>query len=146
MYDSLGMHNIITFFVLSQESSAMIWKLPVRSPLVLWTKPKTHSTWGRSRFLRRQVWLLLLAKQLNTCYNILIVYSNDCMIIYTWGINMFTCLYFFHEEDTRGEEREKRESLPPVKRPLSGCGEMENSISTKRPRIHQQNENQQVRS
>ncbi|XP_053175213.1 zinc finger homeobox protein 3-like [Scomber japonicus] len=47
-------------------------------------------------------------------------------------------------EDTRGEEREKRESLSPVKRPLSGCGEMENSISTKRPRIHQQNENQQT--
>lgn len=50
----------------------------------------------------------------------------------------------FLEEETRGEEREKRESLPSVKRPSSGCGEMENSISTKRPRIHQQNENQQV--
>ncbi|GLD68828.1 zinc finger homeobox protein 3-like protein [Lates japonicus] len=47
-------------------------------------------------------------------------------------------------EETRGEEREKREPLPSVKRPSSGCGEMENSISTKRPRIHQQNENQQT--
>ncbi|XP_040894003.1 zinc finger homeobox protein 3-like [Toxotes jaculatrix] len=47
-------------------------------------------------------------------------------------------------EETKEEEREKRESLPSVKRPSSGCGEMENSISTKRPRIHQQNENQQT--
>nr|XP_046248940.1 zinc finger homeobox protein 3-like [Scatophagus argus] len=46
--------------------------------------------------------------------------------------------------ETKGEERESRESFPPVKRPSSGCGEMENSISTKRPRIHQQNENQQT--
>ncbi|XP_070827527.1 zinc finger homeobox protein 3-like [Chaetodon trifascialis] len=46
--------------------------------------------------------------------------------------------------ETRGEEREKRESLPSVKRPSSRCEEMENSISTKRPRIHQQNENQQT--
>ncbi|XP_029289204.1 zinc finger homeobox protein 3-like [Cottoperca gobio] len=42
-------------------------------------------------------------------------------------------------EDTREEEREKRDSLPSVKRPSFGCEEMENSISTKRPRIHQQN-------
>ncbi|XP_023259655.1 zinc finger homeobox protein 3-like [Seriola lalandi dorsalis] len=47
-------------------------------------------------------------------------------------------------EETKGEEREKRESLPSAKRPSSGCEEMENSISTKRPRIHQQNENQQT--
>ncbi|XP_018519333.1 zinc finger homeobox protein 3 [Lates calcarifer] len=47
-------------------------------------------------------------------------------------------------EETKGEEREKREPLPSVKRPSSGCREMENSISTKRPRIHQQNENQQT--
>ncbi|XP_035521087.1 zinc finger homeobox protein 3-like [Morone saxatilis] len=46
--------------------------------------------------------------------------------------------------ETREDEREKRESLPPVKRPSSGFEEMENSISTKRPRIHQQNENQQT--
>uniref|UniRef100_A0A8C4IGR2 C2H2-type domain-containing protein n=1 Tax=Dicentrarchus labrax TaxID=13489 RepID=A0A8C4IGR2_DICLA len=46
--------------------------------------------------------------------------------------------------ETRGDEKEKRESLPPVKRPSSGFEEMENSISTKRPRIHQQNENQQT--
>ncbi|KAG8012610.1 Zinc finger homeobox protein 3, partial [Nibea albiflora] len=46
--------------------------------------------------------------------------------------------------ETKGEEREKRESLPPAKRPSSGCEEMENSIATKRPRIHQQNENQQT--
>ncbi|XP_071356616.1 zinc finger homeobox protein 3-like isoform X2 [Trachinotus anak] len=48
------------------------------------------------------------------------------------------------ETETWGEEREKRESLPSAKRPSSECGEMENSISTKRPRIHQQNENQQT--
>ncbi|KAF7658772.1 hypothetical protein LDENG_00008160 [Lucifuga dentata] len=47
-------------------------------------------------------------------------------------------------EETTGEGREKRESLPPVKRPSSGCEEMENTISTKHPRIHQQNENQQT--
>ncbi|XP_031149400.1 zinc finger homeobox protein 3-like [Sander lucioperca] len=47
-------------------------------------------------------------------------------------------------EETSDEEREKRESLPSVKRPSSGCEEVENSISTKRPRIHQQNENQQT--
>lgn len=41
-----------------------------------------------------------------------------------------------------GENRENKELLPPTKRPSSGCMEMENS--TKRPRIHQQNENQQV--
>ncbi|XP_047451496.1 zinc finger homeobox protein 3-like isoform X2 [Mugil cephalus] len=47
-------------------------------------------------------------------------------------------------EETKGEEREKRESVPSVKRPSSGCGEMESSISAKRPRTHQQNENQQT--
>ncbi|XP_054865006.1 zinc finger homeobox protein 3-like [Amphiprion ocellaris] len=47
-------------------------------------------------------------------------------------------------EETREEEIEKRDSVPSVKRPSSGCGEMENSISTKRPRKHQQNENQQT--
>ncbi|XP_041852190.1 zinc finger homeobox protein 3-like [Melanotaenia boesemani] len=47
-------------------------------------------------------------------------------------------------EKTKGEEKEKKELMPPVKRPASGCGEMENSISTKRPRTHQQNENQQT--
>ncbi|XP_008304475.1 zinc finger homeobox protein 3-like [Stegastes partitus] len=47
-------------------------------------------------------------------------------------------------EETRGEEIEKRDLMPSVKRPSSGCGEMENSISTKRPRTHQQNENQQT--
>uniref|UniRef100_A0A3B4YAM7 C2H2-type domain-containing protein n=1 Tax=Seriola lalandi dorsalis TaxID=1841481 RepID=A0A3B4YAM7_SERLL len=46
--------------------------------------------------------------------------------------------------EVRAAEREKRESLPSAKRPSSGCEEMENSISTKRPRIHQQNENQQT--
>ncbi|XP_049930031.1 zinc finger homeobox protein 3-like [Epinephelus moara] len=45
-------------------------------------------------------------------------------------------------DETREEEQEKRESLPSVKRPSSGSEEMENS--TKRPRIHQQNENQQT--
>ncbi|XP_010783264.1 zinc finger homeobox protein 3-like isoform X2 [Notothenia coriiceps] len=48
------------------------------------------------------------------------------------------------ETETREEEREKRESLLSVKRPASGCEEMENSILTKRPRIHQQNPNQQT--
>ncbi|KAF6735052.1 Zinc finger homeobox protein 4 [Oryzias melastigma] len=47
-------------------------------------------------------------------------------------------------EKTRIEEREKRESAPSVKRPSSGCGEAENTILTKRPRTHQQNENQQT--
>ncbi|XP_029993093.1 zinc finger homeobox protein 3-like isoform X2 [Sphaeramia orbicularis] len=51
---------------------------------------------------------------------------------------------FSEDTDTRGEEKEKRESLPSVKRPSSGGGETENSISTKRPKIHQQNENQQT--
>ncbi|KAK5902350.1 hypothetical protein CesoFtcFv8_007609 [Champsocephalus esox] len=46
--------------------------------------------------------------------------------------------------ETREEEREKRESLFSVKRPASGCEEMENSILAKRPRIHQQNLNQQT--
>ncbi|KAJ4938583.1 hypothetical protein JOQ06_003196, partial [Pogonophryne albipinna] len=46
--------------------------------------------------------------------------------------------------ETREEEREKRESLLSVKRPASGWEEMENSILTKRPRIHQQNPNQQT--
>ncbi|XP_068595443.1 zinc finger homeobox protein 3-like [Brachionichthys hirsutus] len=45
--------------------------------------------------------------------------------------------------DLKVEEGEKRESFPPVKRPSSECEEVENPISTKRPRIHQQNENQQ---
>ncbi|KAM3870587.1 zinc finger homeobox protein 3-like [Diretmus argenteus] len=48
------------------------------------------------------------------------------------------------DTETNGEESEKRDSLPPVKRPSSGCEEMENSLSPKRPRIHQQNENQQT--
>ncbi|KAG7522139.1 zinc finger homeobox protein 3-like [Solea senegalensis] len=48
------------------------------------------------------------------------------------------------KEETREEEQEKRESSPSVKRPSSGCEEMENSVETKRPRIHQQNENQQT--
>ncbi|KAM9854957.1 zinc finger homeobox protein 3-like [Aulostomus maculatus] len=48
------------------------------------------------------------------------------------------------ETETSGEEREKRESVVPIKRPSSSCGEMENSVLTKRPRIHQQNENQQT--
>ncbi|KAM8891998.1 zinc finger homeobox protein 3-like isoform 2-T2 [Spinachia spinachia] len=47
-------------------------------------------------------------------------------------------------EPTREEKREKREPFPSVKRPSSECEEMENSISTKRPRIHQQNPNQQT--
>ncbi|KAM3609380.1 uncharacterized protein V6R79_013657 [Siganus canaliculatus] len=47
-------------------------------------------------------------------------------------------------EETRREEKQKREPLTPVKRPSSGCEELEKSISTKRPRIHQQNEYQQT--
>ncbi|XP_072241824.1 zinc finger homeobox protein 3-like [Leuresthes tenuis] len=47
-------------------------------------------------------------------------------------------------EKTKREEKQRRESVLPVKRPSSGCGEMENSLSTKRPRTHQQNENQQT--
>ncbi|XP_068169857.1 zinc finger homeobox protein 3-like [Antennarius striatus] len=48
------------------------------------------------------------------------------------------------EETADLKGNEKRETFPPVKRPSSGCEEMENCISTKRPRIHQQNENQQT--
>uniref|UniRef100_A0A3B4FIF9 C2H2-type domain-containing protein n=1 Tax=Pundamilia nyererei TaxID=303518 RepID=A0A3B4FIF9_9CICH len=44
-------------------------------------------------------------------------------------------------EKNRVEEGEKKESVPSVKRPSSGCAEMENTILTKRPRTHQQNEN-----
>uniref|UniRef100_A0A3P8R1I8 C2H2-type domain-containing protein n=1 Tax=Astatotilapia calliptera TaxID=8154 RepID=A0A3P8R1I8_ASTCA len=44
-------------------------------------------------------------------------------------------------EKNRVEEGEKKESVPSVKRPSSGCTEMENTILTKRPRTHQQNEN-----
>ncbi|XP_053283330.1 zinc finger homeobox protein 3 [Pleuronectes platessa] len=47
-------------------------------------------------------------------------------------------------DETRGEERDMKESLSSVKRPSSGYGEMESSIETKRTRIHQQNENQQT--
>ncbi|XP_034032505.1 zinc finger homeobox protein 3-like [Thalassophryne amazonica] len=47
--------------------------------------------------------------------------------------------------ETLGEEREMSELLPSVKRPSSGYEEMESSISIKRPRMHQQqNENQQT--
>ncbi|XP_068458427.1 zinc finger homeobox protein 3-like isoform X2 [Clinocottus analis] len=48
------------------------------------------------------------------------------------------------ETEIMEEEKEKRESFPSVKRPSSECEETENSISTKRPRIHQQNPNQQT--
>ncbi|KAF7224562.1 zinc finger homeobox protein 3 [Nothobranchius furzeri] len=47
-------------------------------------------------------------------------------------------------EKTKAEEGEKEESLPSLKRPSPGCGEMDDSIVTKRPRTHQQNENQQT--
>ncbi|XP_061577942.1 zinc finger homeobox protein 3-like [Cololabis saira] len=47
-------------------------------------------------------------------------------------------------EKTRKEEKEKRDTLTSVKRPSPGCEEKENSNSTKRPRTHQQNENQQT--
>lgn len=76
----------------------------------------------------------------NILYNILHLIHSKYQSIY-----MFI-FFFLPEAETRGEEREKRESLPPAKRPSSGCEEMENSIATKRPRIHQQNENQQVSS
>lgn len=55
-------------------------------------------------------------------------------------------IFLLLKEESCEEEREKRDSLHSVKRPSSGCGEMENAISTKRPRIHQQTENQQVNS
>ncbi|CAG5958099.1 unnamed protein product [Menidia menidia] len=58
--------------------------------------------------------------------------------------NMGTKKVAEETEKAKRDEREKRESMLPVKRPSSGCGEMENSISTKRPRTHQQNENQQT--
>ncbi|CAJ1056767.1 zinc finger homeobox protein 3-like [Xyrichtys novacula] len=48
------------------------------------------------------------------------------------------------EVENNGEERKQRESLPSVKRSSPGYEELEISISTKRPRLHQQNENQQT--
>ncbi|KAF3688885.1 Zinc finger homeobox protein 3 [Channa argus] len=51
---------------------------------------------------------------------------------------------FEESEENKGDERQKRESLPSVKRPSSGCEEMGSTIPTKRPRIHQQNDNQQT--
>ncbi|XP_056137127.1 zinc finger homeobox protein 3-like [Lampris incognitus] len=47
-------------------------------------------------------------------------------------------------EETCGKEREKRGSLTSSKRASSRCEETENPLSPKRPRIHQQNENQQT--
>ncbi|XP_014854260.1 PREDICTED: zinc finger homeobox protein 3-like [Poecilia mexicana] len=42
------------------------------------------------------------------------------------------------------EEQERRDPMPPAKRSSPVYEEMETSIPTKRPRIHQQNENQQT--
>uniref|UniRef100_A0A3B3YLN4 C2H2-type domain-containing protein n=1 Tax=Poecilia mexicana TaxID=48701 RepID=A0A3B3YLN4_9TELE len=42
------------------------------------------------------------------------------------------------------EEQERRDPMPPAKRSSPVYEEMETSIPTKRPRIHQQNENQQI--
>lgn len=44
------------------------------------------------------------------------------------------------------EEQERRDPMPPAKRSSPVYEELETSIPTKRPRIHQQNENQQVSS
>ncbi|XP_030221579.1 zinc finger homeobox protein 3 [Gadus morhua] len=43
-----------------------------------------------------------------------------------------------------GTEREKRNATPPAKRPSSGSEETKSPPSPKRPKIHQQNENQQT--
>ncbi|XP_060891303.1 zinc finger homeobox protein 3-like [Labrus mixtus] len=48
--------------------------------------------------------------------------------------------------ENKEEEREQRGSFPSVKRSSSGHEELEIPISTKRPRLHQQNENQQERN
>ncbi|KAJ3596643.1 hypothetical protein NHX12_003047, partial [Muraenolepis orangiensis] len=51
------------------------------------------------------------------------------------------------EQDPRktgGTEREKRQAAPPAKRPSSVCEEAQSPPSPKRPKIHQQNENQQT--
>ncbi|KAM9377860.1 zinc finger homeobox protein 3-like [Pholidichthys leucotaenia] len=48
------------------------------------------------------------------------------------------------KDEARKKQGEKREPMPSVKRPSSGCDEMENTILTKRPKTHQQNENQQT--
>ncbi|KAK2842197.1 hypothetical protein Q5P01_012397 [Channa striata] len=50
----------------------------------------------------------------------------------------------FEETEENKGERQKRESLASVKRPSSTSEEIGSTISTKRPRIHQQNENQQT--
>ncbi|XP_028307221.1 zinc finger homeobox protein 3-like isoform X2 [Gouania willdenowi] len=47
-------------------------------------------------------------------------------------------------EESRRQEEERRETVPSVKRPSSACEEMESTLSTKRPKTHQQNENQQA--
>lgn len=65
------------------------------------------------------------------------------VVIINLGISSYSFLLL---EKNRVEEGEKKESVPSVKRPSSGCAEMENTILTKRPRTHQQNENQQVSS
>uniref|UniRef100_A0A3B4ZWT3 C2H2-type domain-containing protein n=1 Tax=Stegastes partitus TaxID=144197 RepID=A0A3B4ZWT3_9TELE len=59
-------------------------------------------------------------------------------------VGVFDFMLHWLADIREGEEIEKRDLMPSVKRPSSGCGEMENSISTKRPRTHQQNENQQT--
>ncbi|XP_041650621.1 zinc finger homeobox protein 3-like [Cheilinus undulatus] len=46
--------------------------------------------------------------------------------------------------ENKEEENELKESLPSVKRSSSGYEELEIAMSTKRPRLHQQNENQQT--
>uniref|UniRef100_A0A8C5DX42 Zinc finger homeobox protein 3-like n=1 Tax=Gouania willdenowi TaxID=441366 RepID=A0A8C5DX42_GOUWI len=46
--------------------------------------------------------------------------------------------------ESRRQEEERRETVPSVKRPSSACEEMESTLSTKRPKTHQQNENQQA--
>uniref|UniRef100_A0A672IGS3 C2H2-type domain-containing protein n=1 Tax=Salarias fasciatus TaxID=181472 RepID=A0A672IGS3_SALFA len=62
------------------------------------------------------------------------------------GVGLFDFMWHAVADvrETRREETEMRESMPSVKRPSPESGEMENVISTKRPRTHQQNENQQT--
>ncbi|XP_046889654.1 zinc finger homeobox protein 4-like [Hypomesus transpacificus] len=46
-------------------------------------------------------------------------------------------------DDTSGEDRERRDSMPPAKRPSPGSEEMESPFLSKRPRTHQHTAHQQ---
>lgn len=109
-----------------------VWRVPSKPALNLWTQPKKKVIWGHKTFLRIQVTSTVTIK-MTLNMNLLVELSK----------NMYITLL---AEKIRIEEGDKRESAPSVKRPSPGCVEAENTVLTKRPRTHQQNENQQVSS